>query len=311
MPHREPTINILQLEHDIIRFELKDTDASVANAMRRVMIAETPTMAIDLVEIQTNTSMLTDEFIAHRLGLVPLVSKDVDRKNFPRDCPCDDHCDMCASVFTLEVVASDGPREVTSRDLKMSGSDGVIPVDWTTQDEDAILLVKLGKGQAVSLRAIAKKGIGKEHAKWSPVTACTFQYDPRITVDADLIRSLDWNSEKMQRVVSSCPTNVFKHDERSNRIVVADARKCVYCDECIEACKLVDPKNTATASVIRIERDMRTFIFTVETSGALPPEDVVLSALEVLKNKLTLIGAELKQEEQALAAAEAPAGALV
>lgn len=53
-------------QDDFIKFILSDTDASVANALRRVMIAEVPTLAIDLVSFEMNSSVLQDEYLAHR-----------------------------------------------------------------------------------------------------------------------------------------------------------------------------------------------------------------------------------------------------
>lgn len=81
---RQPQIEILELKEDSMTFVLSKTDISVANALRRVMISEIPTMAIDLVEIENNTSVLHDEFIAHRLGLIPLRSSKIDRFNYTR-----------------------------------------------------------------------------------------------------------------------------------------------------------------------------------------------------------------------------------
>ncbi len=73
MPHqRFPKVKILSLATHEIRFILSDTDTSVANTLRLSMIAEVPTLAIDLVEFHENTTVLNDEYIAHRLGLIPL-----------------------------------------------------------------------------------------------------------------------------------------------------------------------------------------------------------------------------------------------
>ena len=75
----EPEIRILELNRYNLKFELTNTELSVANALRRIIIAEVSTMAIDLVQVRENTSVLNDEFIAHRIGLVPLYSESVDQ----------------------------------------------------------------------------------------------------------------------------------------------------------------------------------------------------------------------------------------
>jgi DNA-directed RNA polymerase II subunit RPB3 len=73
MPHqRFPKVKIIDMKAHELRFILSDTDVSVANALRRIMIAEVPTLAIDLVEFSANSTVLNDEYIALRLGLTPI-----------------------------------------------------------------------------------------------------------------------------------------------------------------------------------------------------------------------------------------------
>jgi len=79
-------VEILDLTKDVCKFRIKNVDASVANAVRRVMIAEVPTVAIELVEIENNTSVLPDEFVSHRLGLIPLDSKLAQSMRYRRVC---------------------------------------------------------------------------------------------------------------------------------------------------------------------------------------------------------------------------------
>jgi hypothetical protein len=69
---RFPKVEVLSIAPHAISFILSETDTSMANALRRIMIAEVPTIAIDLVEYAENSSVLNDEYIAHRLGLIPI-----------------------------------------------------------------------------------------------------------------------------------------------------------------------------------------------------------------------------------------------
>ena len=80
-------LEILDISNEKIRFNLDNCDISIANALRRIMLAEVPTIAIHMVEVYENTSVLPDELIVHRLGLIPLTSNKIDfRYNWECDC---------------------------------------------------------------------------------------------------------------------------------------------------------------------------------------------------------------------------------
>jgi DNA-directed RNA polymerase alpha subunit len=198
---RPAAIDVSQSKNQYeLNFSLTGTDVSVANAIRRTMIAEVPTMAIELVTVKENTSALHDEYIAHRLGLIPLVSTRADEFQFARDCGCEDHCPKCSVVFVLnEMFGNDGDSSVegdtmivNSKHLKnMYDSkelcETVVPVHSSGDFEQAstgadgqvfgITITKLARGQKIHMEMIARKGIGKEHAKWSPMCTVSYQRD--------------------------------------------------------------------------------------------------------------------------------------
>jgi DNA-directed RNA polymerase II subunit RPB3 len=184
---RRPQVTLKRLEDDYGEFLLTGTDTSMANALRRVMIAEVPTIAIDLVEFENNTTVLNDEFLAHRLGLIPLVSDSAGQLKRPFEAHTDDS--EVQVEFTLDVACTtDAALEVTDLDLRPAGPHGVLPVSAARaeagQDAKPIVIAKLRRNQELKLRAIARKGVGKDHAKWIPVATAAYQFVPDIRFDA-------------------------------------------------------------------------------------------------------------------------------
>ncbi len=121
-----------------------NSDTSLANALRRTMIGRIPSYAIDTVCIKENDSpVLCDEFIAHRLGMIPLRYEGEE------------------SIIILKVkLAATGPCKVYSRDLVFN-TECIKPVS------PDIFIMELGKEETIDLFGQIEKGNGSEHAKWN------------------------------------------------------------------------------------------------------------------------------------------------
>ena len=175
-------IKVLSREQDILRFVLSDVSPAFANAIRRIILAEVPVMAIDDVMILENNSVMYDEILAHRLGLIPVTTDQT--YNLPEECTCKSElgCEKCRATLSLEIEASDRAEVVYTSSLKPENPE-VKPVS------DKIPIIKLAQGQRLKLEAYAKLGRGRDHAKWQPASACTYSYDPKARTFNFLVES--------------------------------------------------------------------------------------------------------------------------
>lgn len=166
-------ITIREITKSNIKFTIS-AHVSFANSIRRILLGEVPMVAIDVVEIKENKTVLADEMIAHRLGLIPiryngtLISK--------KECDCDGFCTKCSIKLTLRKSNDLDPSSDASAVL-VTGQDLVTSVPGVHCHSS--LIVKLAPGQRIDVTCVAALGTPQSHAKYCPVASVGFDYDKR------------------------------------------------------------------------------------------------------------------------------------
>ena len=178
-------------EEGKVSFIIKDATPAFANTLRRIIVDEVPTMAVEEVEFRKNNSISYDEMIAHRIGLIPLTT-DLKSYNLPEKCKCDgEGCARCQLKLTLKATKGSGivyASELKSKDPKVKPVYPKMPI------------VKLLKGQSLELEATAVLGKGKAHAKWNPGLAY-YKNKPIIEIG---------NVKNPEEVVEKTHGNIFE-----------------------------------------------------------------------------------------------------
>jgi DNA-directed RNA polymerase subunit D len=139
-------IEIIEDNGKSMQFLLNDSTVSDANALRRTAINSVPTFAIDKTAFYENTSAMFDEYISHRIGLIPIHT------------PSKGYGDTDEILFTLE---AEGPCTVYSGELKSSDKEVKVA-------NDKIPIIKLAEGQRLRLDGKARLGTALWHAKFQP-----------------------------------------------------------------------------------------------------------------------------------------------
>ncbi len=149
-------LNIIEATENKVRFNVSGLDLALANALRRIVISEIPTMAIESVTYYENSSILNDEILSLRLGLTP-IKTDLKTYNTVEECTCKGKgCAKCTVTLTLDMK---GPGTVYSGELKSTDPE-ITPV------HDKIPIAKITPEQSIKFEARAELGTGKKHMKW-------------------------------------------------------------------------------------------------------------------------------------------------
>lgn len=267
------------------------TFLQVANALRRVMIAEVPTVAIEHVYIVNNTSIIQDEVLSHRLGLIPLA---VDPRLLEWKGEHDEANEKNTIILKLHVTCerlADGSMEndnVYSSQLTWLSGGSELPVETKTvfskdQSEifpggvrpvhEDILIAKMRPGQTIELECHCIKGVGEEHAKWSPVATAWYKLYPEVVLLRKPPKGV------LEKLVSELP----------GLLSISDAGEGVV-DDAINHEKLLEKVRRLSgeedfSDYIQLRKRKDRFLFTIESTGAYKPHEIFQEAIKRLESK--------------------------
>ncbi|KAH7408342.1 DNA-directed RNA polymerase-like proteines I and III subunit RPAC1 [Phaeosphaeria sp. MPI-PUGE-AT-0046c] len=298
-------------------FSLTGVDTSVANAFRRILIAEIPTLAIEEIFIYQNTSIIQDEVLAHRLGLIPLCGsheglrwlkwyqKPTDEEEgsgTPSDyntiiMKLDVECKWQEGGLQRAVQGETDPdklytgHNVYAKDLIWEPLGQQLERFPEGQEIRAtnpdILIVKMRPGQKIQLSMHATKGIGQDHAKFSPVATASYRLMPTIDILKPIVgvdakkfaRCFPRGVIKLDSVTSD---DVDKDPELVGQVgepkaTVDDPMKDTVSRECLRHPEFKDK--------VKLGRIRDHFIFRVESTGQWESDELFLESIKLLKVK--------------------------
>jgi len=283
-PRSPPTAvfkNVTKESGTVLRFVMEPTVVGYANSLRRTMITDVETIAFraDITETGTtsdvlitkNRTPLSNEMLAHRVGLIPIhVEKPLDWN--PEE-----------YKFSLKVVnESSEPLDVVAGDIQVLRSRGaeeepiLVPnVEFFHPDpvthDTALLTVLKGKlasqePEVLEFSAIATMGTGRENAAFMPVTSrCAYGYsrddDPEVKKEIFTL----WLNKHKKVNPTELESNPTKKAEFEREFETMEVQRCYKKDE---------------------RGEPYSFDFIVESVGVLSPTYIVARAIELLQAKV-------------------------
>jgi DNA-directed RNA polymerase alpha subunit len=176
----------IQEKKNVLSCDINDVDVCIVNALRRIIMSEIPTIAFDEedIVIHKNSCSLHDQFLSHRISLIPLHFTKKEIEEFEPDKykfvlkaknTTNDTMSITTKHFDILLKSKLGK-------LPEATKERILPANPFTKDH--VLITKLKPNvinpefsDELYIEANAKIGIGKQHARWSPVSICSFYYN--------------------------------------------------------------------------------------------------------------------------------------
>jgi len=245
------------------RFLVREITPAFANGIRRAMVADVPTFSIDTVRVIENSSVMFDEQIALRLGLVPL---ETDLGDFE-----------VGEDVTLSLDVK-GPDTAYSGDLVTS--DPIVePADQN------VPIIDLKEDQRLEVEADAVLETGTEHAKHQGGVAVGYRHLQYVEVLGERSEFDDAEPEVLRGVIEERAPDAA---EPANGETPTEGE--LVATEAFDN----DLTERYPGKELAVHDVENAFVFHVETDGSLDVEELVLRAVETLEDRAS----ELKEAVQ-------------
>ena len=289
---------------DKIRIILSDTNAAQVNSLRRAILSDVPKMAIDKVRFEQgvtqddkgdvieSVNVLPDEVLAHRLAMVPIPTF-LDEYVFPEDDPNNQNLPeeqwgspLSQIIYSLTIRGPDSDGEfktVYAGDLNVLGDTKLQIKD----EHKRIPLTVLSKGQYLEIHAFAILGRGRDHAKWCPAAAVTFQPRQKATLakpkKAKVLFDLNLTSKSGREINAK----MFTNKECTDVDAVLDLERALH------QVGYGTGRDGAFDNAIVMEDIEGEYVFSFESDGSLPAEEIFNRACTELVSRFEKITGEI------------------
>ena len=247
---------------DTLKFDVLNCNSSFVNSLRRLIITEVETIGFNTEEYESsdiniieNTSSLHNEFLLHRIGLIPINTNNIETY------------DTSKYKFILNIEnTTNVPIDVTTKDIQIhnletnsiESNETFFPKNQITKNHILITRLKptpYGNGEKIHLEGKSSKGIGKDNIRYSPVSNVVFTNK----IDKEIELS------EFKKYVEEYPD--IEPSKLKNKFKLEESERCFYIND---------------------NGDPHVFEFTIETCGVLKPHTILLEALNKMTMKLKM-----------------------
>lgn len=240
-----------------LELDIKNVPVSIVNSIRRILMSEIPTMALENIFISENSGVIVDEMLAQRLGLIPCA---LDPDNYTYDSEIEYNLDITNDTNDIKNVLSD---DLILKE-EIEGDNNFL--------KKGVLITQLAPKQSIKLKAYATKNIALEHSKWSPVNPAIYRYHPRIKLKRDF-----YNNEAIElQGYFSEGVIELKKTENGSKAYVSNERN--------ENRNRSLFKHKKYSNDVELGFDPSHFIFTIETE-VFDPLKLFMKAVYLLNKK--------------------------